>query len=488
MQSAREKTRPLARGSRHLRDACLAAATVTGALLGCQEPQPLSPGQAAQATAPSPAATTGAPSPSGEASHGPPVPHVEVTRDGPHGALKMPEQLALYGTLASREAPGAAPAGVNPTYWRLLVPRDNALDPQRVALGKKLYFDTRLSRDGTLSCATCHDVSRGFTDRRNASEGIGGQVGRRNAPTTLNAVFFQTQFWDGRAAMLEDQAKLPITNSIEMGQPNGAAAVGAIAADAEYQAMFKAAYGAAPNFDDLGRALAAFERTLVFLDAPYDRFVAGDTAALSEDAKAGFGLFNGKARCVSCHQFNGANPIGTDQKFHNIGVSARHQDFEKLAGKALVALEGTGKDSKETMDRLALETDLSELGRFVVTKNRSDVGAFKTQQIRNIGLTSPYMHDGSMGTLWDVMDHYNKGGEANAYLDGGIEPLNLTEREIDQVVAFLFSLTDRRFAADNDAELTRQRGIAATKRPFRDQALVTRKKFPFEDRLGAAKH
>ena len=460
------------RGSRRLRGACLGAALL-GALVGCQDPQPLAPAQAGGAPAP----------PAGEAQKGPPAPRVEVTRDGPHGALKMPEQLVRFAGLAPREAAGAPPAGVNPTYWRLLVPRDNALDAPRVALGKKLYFDARLSRDGTLACATCHDVSRGFTDRRNASEGIGGQVGRRNAPTTLNAVFFQTQFWDGRAAMLEDQAKLPITNPIEMGQPSGAAAVSAIAADAEYQAMFKAAYGAAPNFDDLGRALAAFERTLVFLDAPYDRFVAGDAAALSEDARAGFGLFNGKARCVSCHQFNGGNPIGTDHKFHNVGVSARHQDFEKLALRAFAALE---KDaSKETMDHLALETDLSELGRFVVTRSRSDVGAFKTQQLRNIGITSPYMHDGSMQTLWDVMDHYNKGGEANAYLDGGIEPLNLSEREIDQLVAFMFSLTDRRFAAENDAELARQRGIASAKRPFRDEALATRKKFPFEDRLGA---
>ncbi|AKT41133.1 cytochrome-c peroxidase [Chondromyces crocatus] len=425
------------------------------------------PGSVPRTSGPSPAA-------------GPP--RIEVERSGPHGAMEMKEQEAQLSKNLPGEVSAAAPPGVDPTFWGFLIPRDNALNAKRVALGRKLYFDTRLSRDGSVACATCHDVSRGFTDRRNASEGIGGKVGRRNAPTTLNALFFQTQFWDGRAATLEDQAKLPIINPIEMGQPDGAAAVKAIAGDAQYKAMFQEAYGRAPNYDDIGRALAAFQRTLVFLDAPYDRFVAGDPRALSEDAKAGLVLFNGKARCVSCHQFNGASPIGTNNKFHNVGVSARHQDFEKLAQSAIEAL--SKNDSQETIDRLALETDLSELGRFVVTRNRADIGAFKTQQIRNVGVTSPYMHDGSMQTLWDVMDHYNKGGEANAYLDGGIEPLNLSEREIDQVVAFLFALTDQRFVAENQAEVTRQRALAQKQRPFRDTAVATRKVFQFESRLG----
>jgi cytochrome c peroxidase len=269
-----------------------------------------------------------------------------------------------------------------------------------------------------------------------------------------------------------------------MGQPDAATTVRAIAGDAEYKSMFEAAYDSEPNFDDLARAIAAFERTLIFLDAPYDRFVAGKPSEISDDARAGFGLFNGKARCVACHQLNGSSPIGTDQKFHNIGVSARHQDFSKLAGAALAALEKS--DTKETLDRLALETDMSELGRFMVTRNRSDIGGFKTQQIRNIGSTGPYMHDGSLQTLWDVVDHYNKGGETNAYLDGGIEPLNLSEREIDQLVAFLFTLTDVRFSADNDAELARQRGIARERRPFRDEARAARKVFQFESRPGQA--
>ncbi len=481
MRSAGNDARPSRRRWPHLWGASLGASALVGALIGCQEPPPVvpvpsAPPPAAPATTTAPAAGPAAPAPP------PAAPRVDLKRDGPHGAQKMPDQLAGLSKLSLNEASAAAPSGVNPAFWQLLAPRDNALDARRIALGKKLYFDTRLSKDGTLACATCHDVSRSFTDRRNASEGINGQIGRRNAPTTMNAVFFQSQFWDGRAAMLEDQAKLPITNPIEMGQPDGPSTVKAIAGDAEYKAMFKAAYNSDPNFDDLGRALGAFERTLVFLDAPYDRFVAGKSSDLSDDAKAGWGLFNGKARCVSCHQLNGSSPIGTDQKFHNVGVSARHQDFAKLVGTALAAL--AKNDSKETMDRLAIQTDMSELGRFVVTRSYSDIGSFKTQQIRNIGITGPYMHDGSMQTLWDVMDHYNKGGEANPYLDGGIEPLNLSEREIDQLVAFMFTLTDVRFQADNDAEFARQREIAREKRPFRDDALASRKVFPFENRPG----
>jgi cytochrome c peroxidase len=401
-----------------------------------------------------------------------------------HGALPMGEQQSRLATMLPEGDVTKPPAGLDPVIWKALVPEDNAMTPERVALGRKLYFDTRLSRDGTVACATCHDVSRGFTDRRNVSEGIEDKLGRRNAPTTLNALFFQTQFLDGRAASLEEQAKLPPVNPIEMGQPDGAAVVKAVAADPEYVQMFQKAYGRAPSYDDVGRAIAAFERTLAFLDSPFDHFLAGDAQAISANAQQGWVLFNGKARCVSCHQINGANPIGTDNRFHNVGVSARHQDFEKLATQAQKALEGKeGKAATEAIDNLALQTDLSELGRFLVTRDRSDVGAFKTLQLRNVGLTAPYMHDGSMQTLWDVMDHYNKGGEANPYLDGGIEPLALSDEEVDQVVELLFTMTDRRLGDENAREMTRQHDLAATQRPFRDTALAMRKVLPFEQRL-----
>ncbi|MBX3234487.1 MAG: cytochrome-c peroxidase [Labilithrix sp.] len=395
----------------------------------------------------------------------------------------MERQMAVVQAVIKPLPYNTPPPGIDPSYWKFLVPQDNIANDARIALGRKLYFDTRLSKDNTVSCATCHDVSRGFADRRGTSEGIGDKLGQRNAPTTMNSLFFSTQFWDGRAATLEEQAKLPIVNPIEMGMPNGQAAVDAIKNDNDYRVMFQAAYNRAPSYDDIGRAIAAFERTLVFLDAPFDDFQGGNAKALGEDAKAGWILYNGKARCNSCHQISSGSPIGTDNRFHNVGVSAKHQDFEALAKKALAAL---AKDnSKEAQDRFALETDLSELGRFVVTKNRNDIGSFKTPQVRNVGITAPYMHDGSMATLWDVVDHYNKGGEPNAFLDGGIEPLALTDTEVDQLVAFLFALTDVRFADANKAELDRQKKIAAQRRPNKDEAAAMRKVFPFEKRLQA---
>jgi cytochrome c peroxidase len=397
-----------------------------------------------------------------------------------HGAQAMDAQLAQISRWLPQVTNKNAPAGVDPSYWQSLIPADNQITAERVALGRKLYFDNRLSKDGTVACATCHDVSRGFSDRRARAEGIRDQIGQRNSPVTLNAAFFSSQFWDGRAATLEDQAKLPIVNPIEMGQPDGATAAKAIANDAEYQAAFKAAYNRPVNYDDVARAIATFERTLIFLDAPFDRFARGDRKAISADAAAGWALFNGKARCVSCHQISSNSPIGTDNRFHNIGVSARHQDFEKLATTALAAL---AKDSsKESLDQLALQTNLSELGRFVVSRNRSEIGAFKTSQLRNVGVTGPYMHDGTLSTLWDVMDHYNKGGEANAYLDGGIEPLALTEREVRQVVEFMFTLTDVRLDEQNRAEHTRQQQLAAAQRPFRDDVTANRKQLQFEAR------
>jgi cytochrome c peroxidase len=403
---------------------------------------------------------------------------------GRHGAQDTQSQQQRLDKLLATD--GGVPKGIDPVVWNgIYVPADNGATPERIALGRKLYFDTRLSSDGTVSCATCHDVSRGFTDRRNVSEGVGDHLGRRSSPTTLNAALFQSMFWDGRAATLEEQAKLPILNPIEMGHPDPASAMRAVGSDAAYKNMFQKAYGRAPNYDDLGRAIASFERTLIFLDAPFDHFAAGARDAISPAAQRGLALFNGKARCVSCHMINSSNPLGTDNLFHNIGVSARTQNFEALAGKALAAIEANG--SVEQLDKLALETDMSELGRFMITRNRSDIGAFKTEQLRNVGITAPYMHDGTLHTLWDVVDHYNKGGETNPYLDGGIEPLDLSEDEINDLVAFLFTLTDTRFAAENEAALRDQKALAAKRRPFRDDALAHRRVLPFETRvIGAA--
>jgi len=407
-----------------------------------------------------------------------PEPAAGATDKAPHGANAMQVQLQELERLALGD--GGPPAGVDPVVWGVLIPEDNAATPERIALGRALYFDTRLSADGTVACATCHDALRGFTDRRPLSEGIGDNIGRRSAPTTMNATFLGSQFWDGRADNLESQALLPIVNPIEMGHKTGEAAARAIADDAEYQRMFQAAYGSDPNYADIGKAIGAFERTLVFLDSPFDRFLAGDTNAMSASAQRGWLLFNADGRCATCHPVNPSSPIGSDDRFHNIGVSARHQDFDALVKRALAALEAD--PSLKKVDELALDDETSELGRFLVTRQLPDIGAFRTQQIRNVGITAPYMHDGSLLTLWDVMDHYNKGGEPNRFLDGGMEPLALTEEELADMVEFMFALTDVRFAAQNDEEKARQLAAAQKQRPFRDDDLAMRRVLHFEPR------
>jgi cytochrome c peroxidase len=402
---------------------------------------------------------------------------VEIPK-GDHGAATMEYQISELGRLLPAADVREIPAGFDAVVWEAFIPADNVLTPDRVKLGHKLYFDKRLSADGTVSCATCHDVTRGFADQLAVSKGIEDQEGRRNAPTTLNVALLQTLFLDGRSPTLEHQAKLPIVNPIEMGMPDGAAAVKAIRDDVEYQAAFRKAYGRQVNYEDIGRAIAAFERTLIFVNSPFRRFLGGDETAISEEAKNGWVLFNEKGRCVTCHPINPSNPLGTDNRFHNVGVSARHQDFDGLAKKALSILQQDA--SEEKLDELALSTDMSELGRFMVTRNRSDIGAFRTSLLLNIGITPPYMHDGSIETLWDVMDHYNKGGEPNPFLDGGMEPLALTEAEIDQLVEFLFTLTDERFAEQNNQQLERQRQQARKKRPLRDNDMAFRRKLAFE--------
>src|SRR6267154_2244727 len=178
---------------------------------------------------------------------------------GRHGAQDTQLQQQRLDKLLASGGGVPVPKGIDPVAWSgIYVPADNQLTPDRIALGRKLYFDTRLSKDGTVACATCHDVSRGFTDHRNVSEGIGDHLGRRSAPTTMNAALFQSMFWDGRASTLEEQARLPILNPVEMGHPDAASALAAISGDPAYRDLFQKAYGRAPSYDDLGRAIASF--------------------------------------------------------------------------------------------------------------------------------------------------------------------------------------------------------------------------------------
>ena len=334
---------------------------------------------------------------------------------------------------------GVAVLHLPPGVLEPLVPEQNPISAAKVELGRRLYFDKRLSADGTVSCATCHDPQKGFADSRPVAVGIKNQPGARNSPTVLYTGFNEVQFWDGRAPTLEEQAKQPLVNPVEMGQPSHEAVVKSVAAIGEYGDGFKAVFGSSQvSLDRIVDAIASFERTLAPFHSPFDRFIAGDKQAIGDSAKRGFQLFQGKARCITCHEFNASFPYFTDNKFHNIGVAMKG-NFEELAREAQ-SVAGKGAESQQAA--LAHKPGFEALGRWIVTRQPKDVGAFKTSGLRNIALTAPYMHDGSQKTLKEVMDFYNKGGEPNPNLDGGIRPLNLTDDEINDVIAFMESLTD----------------------------------------------
>jgi cytochrome c peroxidase len=369
----------------------------------------------------------------------------------------------------------ALPLGISPQLYALAVAPGSEPTAQFVALGEKLFNDKRLSVDDSVACATCHDPAKGFSDHRGnsaTSAGVQDQHGQRNAPTVLNAMFQASQFWDGRAPKLEDQAKLPILNPVEMGQKTPDDVVAKVAKIQEYSDAFKSLLGRDPTYDDIAAAIAAFERTQYSGNAPFDRFLAGNPQAINDQAQRGWALFQGKGRCSSCHAFNAVSPLFSDQKFHNIGIAAHVKNLSELARNALGILKSG--DTKQ-IDELALQTSYSELGRFLVTKNPADIGAFKSETLRNIGVTAPYMHDGSLATLFDVLDHYNKGGVPNPFLDGGMQRLALSEGEIDDLVAFLFTLTDDRFAEFNQAEMARQTALK-TNRPQRETEIAEGRK------------
>ncbi|MDB6109767.1 MAG: cytochrome peroxidase [Pedosphaera sp.] len=354
---------------------------------------------------------------------------------------------------------------------RATIPPDNPQTPEKIALGEKLFFDGRLSADGTVACASCHQPDLALTDGKPTSVGIKGQVGQRNSPTVFNALYNKTQFWDGRVQTLEQQAELPIINPIEMGQTNLNAAVAAIASIPDYEQAFRNVFKRPPNGPDLLRAIAAYERTLFLFNSPFDHFIAGDTNAISASARHGWALFNNQGRCNKCHALTDNQPnltSFTDNDFHNIGVGIIRHGVVPLARQAEQLINSGHPPS---VDRAAIISELSVLGRFLVTKKQTNIAAFKTPNLRNVLITSPYFHDGSQVTLWDVMDHYNKGdGLQNPFLDQDIQPLALTEQDIDDFVALLASLTSDDYKEQGAKELARQRELSRTSRPQRDTA------------------
>ena len=333
-------------------------------------------------------------------------------------------------------------------------PADNPITDAKAKLGDMIFDEKRVSADNSIACNTCHSPRNGFTTHTPASRGVGNQIGKRNAPSILNSMFYKSMFWDGRAATLEEQALLPILNPVEMGQKDPKDVVAKLAAVPEFVEAFQKVFGRPPNWEDMGKALAAFERTRLSTEAPFDRFLRGDAKALNASQNRGWTLFTGKAHCGNCHTYDPALSLFGDNKFHNTGVAARKQDFNQLAKRAV---ESAAAGNKAEIDKLALETDYSELGRFLVTQKREDVGAFKTPFLRDVLLSGPYMHDGSLETLWDVVEFFNRGGERNPFLDSEMKPLNLTANEVEDLVNFLSALTSDRFAELRASELDRQR-------------------------------
>ena len=300
-----------------------------------------------------------------------------------------------------------APLGLELTSSTFHVPADNPLTEEKVKLGRKLFFDKSLSIDGTVSCSTCHLPERAFSDPNRVSIGVRSRTGTRQSPTLVNRVFSQAQFWDGRATSLEQQAVVPITNPVEMGNPDINDVLKRLRRDPAYVDSFKLAFpeNGSISAEHLGQAIASFERTILAGNSPFDRFSNGDKDAISNSALRGYRLFFGKALCSQCHlSFN-----FTDELYHNLGVGS-------LAGKP-------------------------DQGRFSVMKTDGSQGAMKTPTMRELVRTAPYMSDGSLKTLEEVIDFYDKGCQPNRWLSPKIKPLNLTSEEKSDLVEFLKSLS-----------------------------------------------
>jgi cytochrome c peroxidase len=270
-----------------------------------------------------------------------------------------------------------------------------------VELGKQLFFDKRLSLDNSVSCADCHNPALGWSNAQPVAEGIGKQQGGRSSPSIVNAAYSQFFFWDGRAENFEEQALGPMMNPVEMGIPSKEFLARKVGEVAGYRKQFERVFPDGVTALNISRALAAFERTILAGNTPYDRFKAGDGKALSEPARRGMEVFFNKGHCSACH----AGAVFSDQGFHNIGI-------------------GT-------------QTTPPDVGRESQTGLKGDHGAFKTPMLREVARTAPYMHDGSLKTLEEVIDHYNKGGDGNPQQDEEIYALNLTEQEQRDLAAFL---------------------------------------------------
>jgi cytochrome c peroxidase len=350
------------------------------------------------------------------------------------------------GSLAAPGEP-PIPLGLPADTWRYWVPVDNPLTPEKIALGRRLFFDPRLSVDGTISCAGCHKPELGFADGRPVAEGVRGQRGTRNAMSLLNVIYNTAQFWDGRTDTLEEQALEPLVNPVEMGNRSVDEVLARLAADPDYRADFRKAFGGGIDRQGLARAIASFERTLLSGNSPYDRFQAGEEGALSPAARRGLSVFRGRGRCTRCHTVSEHQPFFTNFAYQNTGVAAGHPGFEPLARAAATAIERGAP--LEELRQLGNAPGGDELGRALRSSLLFEIGSYRTPTLRNVGITAPYFHDGSARTLAEVVKFYNEGGRSNLNLDEELHPLGLNEGEQRELVAFLESLTGTNvFAAE----------------------------------------
>jgi cytochrome c peroxidase len=315
----------------------------------------------------------------------------------------------------------AAHAAGSPLGLPPLPAVDDAMLPRKVALGRQLFFDRRLSFNGTLSCGMCHIPEQGFTQRElRTSVGFQGRSLRRNAPSLLNVAYRSALFVDGRETTLDNQVWSPLLNADEMANPSVGNVLARVAATDDYADRFNAAFGRGVTMETLGAALASYERTLLAGNSAFDRYYfAGDRTALNEPAQRGFALFLSNG-CAACHRVAADLAQFTDDDYHDTGVGYRQ------------TMGGT----------IAAEPPrISDLGRYEITNDPNDRYRFRTPSLRNVALTAPYMHDGSLATLADVIDYYAAGGVPHEGQDPRIRALDLTPAQRDDLVAFLLSLT-----------------------------------------------
>ncbi len=326
----------------------------------------------------------------------------------------------------------------------LEIPADNPQTLQKITLGRMFFNDRRFSADHSVSCASCHQKEKAFVDGLSVAKGIKGFTGTRNTPTVINAAFYNTLFLDGRSKSLEEQALGPLLNPLEHGLENKQKILDVVLNDDNYRRRIQKAFNiseAEIAVDHVAKAIASFERTLISGNSPFDQyFFARDRTKLSTSAARGLLVFRRKGNCANCHEISWNNALFSDNRFYNIGAGFKR--IKSVLGEFIQAIErGVNPDQFPLT-----ELQRSELGRFNVTKVIADIGKFKTPILRNVALTAPYMHDGSMQTLEQVVEYYDKGGDKNSFVDAAIFPLHLTQQEKTDLVAFMKSLTSPQYA------------------------------------------